>query len=165
MNLLGYLKDVVSDEPTPPCTTEEIANKLKRMSLPTSILRATQYVGESKEGKVQKNILNQLRKKYGRDNVTAEYNIGGHWGMWSDIDLFDGTVGIELKVAEQLTKAANVERLIGQTVYYTRRKYTTGNLIVVIVGRRKEYDAAMKELQTIITEIGAIFIYKSIDQL
>ena len=134
-----------------------------KINLPVSILRETQYVGESKEGKIQKNILKQLQDIYGKEKVQKEYNVGGYWGMRCDVDLFDGKIGIELKVAEQLKKSAQVERLIGQTVYYTKRKYGKGNLIVLVVGKRKEYDASMKEIETIVTELGANFIFKSVD--
>ena len=89
----------------------------KKPILSPSILRETQYVGESKEGKIQKNILKQLQDIYGKEKVQKEYNVGGYWGMRCDVDLFDGKIGIELKVAEQLKKSANVERLIGQAVY------------------------------------------------
>ena len=142
----------------------EIIGVLKnKINFPISILRETQYVGDSKEGKVQKNILKQLQDIYGKERVQKEYNVGGYWGMRCDIDLFDGKIGIELKVAEQLKKSANVERLIGQTVYYAKRKYGKGNLIVLVVGKRNEYDASMKEIETIVTELGANFLYKSVD--
>ena len=143
--------------------TEIISVLKNKIIFPVSILRETQYVGESKEGKVQKNILKQLHDIYGKETVQKEYNVGGYWGMRCDIDLFDGKIGIELKVAEQLKKSANVERLIGQTIYYTKRKYGKGNLIVLVVGKRKEYDASMKEIETIVTELGANFIFKSVD--
>ena len=142
----------------------EIIGVLKnKINFPISILRETQYVGDSKEEKVQKNILKQLQDIYGKERVQKEYNVGGYWGMRCDIDLFDGKIGIELKVAEQLKKSANVERLIGQTVYYAKRKYGKGNLIVLVVGKRNEYDASMKEIETIVTELGANFLYKSVD--
>ena len=48
-------------------------------------------------------------------------------------------------------------------MYYTKRKYGKGNLIVLVVGKRKEYDASMKEIETIVTELGANFIFKSVD--
>lgn len=56
-----------------------------------------------------------------QSNVNTEFSVGGHWGMKSDVDLFHGKIGIELKVAEQLKSASNVERLIGQVVYYMKK--------------------------------------------
>ena len=64
--------------------------------------------------------------------------------------------------AEQLLNATHVERLIGQVVYYTKRRYTTNNLIVLVVGREKEYGAPMKEIETIIESLGCTFLFKKV---
>ena len=140
-----------------------IVSLSNQIILPSSILRDPKYIGESKEGKVQNNILKQLQVIYGAENVQKEYSIGGYWGMRSDLDLFDGKIGIELKIAEQLKKATNVERLIGQTIYYTKRKYSYGNLIVLVGGKEKEYDASMREIENIINSIGGHFIYYKVN--
>ncbi len=134
-----------------------------KVILSPSILRETQYLGETKEGRIQKSILKQLSEIFGKEKVQKEYNVGGYWGMRCDIDLFDGKIGIELKVAEQLKKSTQVERLIGQAVYYSRRKYDNGNLIVLVVGKKKEYDASMKEIEAIIADLGVNFVYKAVD--
>lgn len=127
-----------------------------------SILRSTLYSGESKEKRVQKSLFKQLIAQFGKDNVTTEYAIGGHWKMAIDVDLFNGTFGIELKVAEQLIKSAtNVERLLGQVVYYNKRRYN-GNMIVMVVGRDVEYNASIKELGYFIQELGVHFIFKEL---
>lgn len=145
-------------------TVTNVKNVLKnKIILSPSVLKETQYQGDTKEGRVQKNILKQLCEIYGKEKVQKEYNVGGYWGMRCDIDLFDGKIGIELKVAEQLKKSTQVERLIGQAVYYSRRKYEDSNLIVLVVGKKKEYDASMKEIEAIITDLGVNFIYKVVD--
>ena len=133
----------------------------EKITLPTSILRSTTYVGETKEKRVQKNLLDQLKEIYGQGEVNKEFSVGGHWGMKSDIDLFHGKIGIELKVAEQLKSATNVERLIGQVVYYMKKQYGN-NFIVLVAGKTKEYDASMQELEEIINNLGAKFIYKEV---
>ena len=132
-----------------------------KIILPTTILRSTTYVGETKEKRVQNNLLAQLKELYGQSNVNTEFSVGGHWGMKCDLDLFHGKIGIELKVAEQLKSASNVERLIGQVVYYMKKQYGN-NLIVVVAGKAKEYDASMQELEEIINSLGAKFIYKEV---
>lgn len=132
-----------------------------KIVLPTTILRSTTYIGETKEKRVQNNLLTQLKEIYGQSNVNTEFSVGGHWGMKCDLDLFHGKIGIELKVAEQLKSAANVERLIGQVVYYMKKQYGN-NFIVLVVGKTKEYDASMQELADIINGIGAKFIYKEV---
>lgn len=164
LSVISRLRAMISSKKQP--INVDVSTVIKVLQddvvLTSSILRETQYVGESKEGRVQKRISEQLQKIYGLDNVQIEYNVGGYWGMRSDIDLFDGQIGIELKIAEQLKKATNVERLIGQVVYYTKRKYAFGYLIVLVVGKAKEYDASMKEIEQIINESGGSFIYKAI---
>lgn len=144
-------------------TIEDIKQYLEEeVVFPTSILRATQYSGESKEKRVQKSLFKQLIDKYAKENVATEYAVGGHWKMAIDVDLFNGTYGIELKVAEQLIKSAtNVERLLGQVVYYNKRRYH-GNMIVLVVGKNTEHNSAIKELAEFIKEIGVIFIFKGI---
>lgn len=129
---------------------------------PSSILRSTKYAGESKEKRIQKSLFKQLIDKYEKENVTTEYAVGGHWKMAIDVDMFNGTYGIELKVAEQLIKSAtNVERLLGQVIYYNKRRYH-GNMIVLVVGKATEYNSAIKELVEFIEELGVHFIYKAI---
>lgn len=132
------------------------------MTLPTTILRSTAYV-ESKEAKVQNNLLKQLKSIYGDQNVQEQFSIGGCWGLKSDLDLFKGQIGIELKIAEQLKSAANVERLIGQVVLYTKNQYQPNNFIVLVVGKEKEYNSSMKEIENIVTKLGVKFVYKAID--
>ena len=107
-------------------------------------------------------MFEELKKIYGQSNVNTEFSVGGHWGMKSDVDLFHGKIGIELKVAEQLKSASNVERLIGQVVYYMKKQYGN-NFIVLVAGKSKEYDASMQELEEIINSLGAKFVYKAID--
>lgn len=129
---------------------------------PSSLLRATQYSGESKEKRVQRSLFKQLIDKYEKYNVTTEYAVGGHWKMAIDVDMFNGTFGIELKVAEQLINSAtNVERLLGQVIYYNKRRYH-GNMIVLVVGKSTEYNSAIKELAEFINELGVHFIFKGI---
>ena len=127
-----------------------------------SILRSTQYIGESKEKRVQQSLFKQLIAEYGKDNITTEYAVGGHWKMAIDVDMYNGTYGIELKVAEQLIKSAtNVERLLGQVVYYNKRRYH-GNMFVMVVGKSVEFNASIKELGEFIQELGVHFIFKEI---
>lgn len=138
---------------------EVITYLCEQIVLPTTVLRNSTYEVNEKERRVQNALVKQFEEIYGKDNVHKEYAIGGFWNMRSDIDLFDGKIGIELKVAEQLKSAAGAERLLGQTIYYARRKYGAQNFIVVIVGKEKEYDASMKELESIIKEHGVQFVY------
>jgi hypothetical protein len=78
------------------------------------------------------------------------------------LDLGDGQVGIELKLANQLSNSSsNIERLLGQVLYYSKRTYKE-NLIVIVVGLEKEYDLKIKELQNIIEEQKVYFYYLTV---
>ena len=163
---MGFLSNILSQTnrsiQTSQISMDDVAIVLRdKIILPTTILRSTTYVGETKEKRVQNNLLAQLKELYGQSNVNTEFSVGGHWGMKCDLDLFHGKIGIELKVAEQLKSASNVERLIGQVVYYMKKQYGN-NLIVVVAGKAKEYDASMQELEEIINSLGAKFIYKAV---
>ena len=163
---MGFLSNILSQTnrsiQTSQISMDDVAIVLRdKIILPTTILRSTTYVGETKEKRVQNNLLAQLKERYGQSNVNTEFSVGGHWGMKCDLDLFHGKIGIELKVAEQLKSASNVERLIGQVVYYMKKQYGN-NLIVFIAGKPKEYDASMQELEEIINSLGAKFIYKEV---
>ena len=163
---MGFLSNILSQTnrsiQTSQISMDDVAIVLRdKIILPTTILRSTTYVGETKENRVQNNLLAQLKERYGQSNVNTEFSVGGHWGMKCDLDLFHGKIGIELKVAEQLKSASNVERLIGQVVYYMKKQYGN-NLIVFIAGKPKAYDASMQELEEIINSLGAKFIYKEI---
>lgn len=141
---------------------EDVVTTLReRITLPSSVLRESQYTRPTKEEKVQKILFEELKKIYGQSNVNTEFSVGGHWGMKSDIDLFHSKIGIELKVAEQLKSASNVERLVGQVVYYMKKQYNN-NFIVLVAGKPKEYDASMQELEEIINSLGAKFIYNNV---
>ena len=163
---MGFLSNILSQTnrsiQTSHVSMDDIAVVLHdKIVLPITILRSTKYVGETKEKRVQNNLFAQLKEQYGQSNVNTEFSVGGHWGMKCDIDLFHGKIGIELKVAEQLKSASNVERLIGQVVYYMKKQYGN-NFIVFVAGKPKEYDASMQELEEVIKSLGARFIYKEV---
>ena len=83
--------------------------------------------------------------------------------MKCDLDLFDSKCcGIELKLAKQiLGNSSSYERMIGQTVYYSKRCYKD-NLIVLVVGTPSEYTATLKEVQDIIESLGVRFVFKQV---
>lgn len=119
-------------------------------------LNQSQYTTEKN---VENNIANFLGNFF---NVHRQYNIGGYLALKIDIDL-EETVGIEIKMAKELT-ATTMERLLGQVVYYSRRKYKQ-NLIVVIVGTAKEADSRpVEELEDIIyNDLGIHFVFLKVN--
>ena len=83
--------------------------------------------------------------------------------LLGDIDLYNGNLGIELKLAKELLKSAtNIERLFGQAIYYNHRCYN-GNLIILVVGRKKDCTPQMREIKSLIEELGVKFVFNCID--
>lgn len=134
-------------------TGYEVFQKLENLQI-----KKAQYIDEKK---VEKIIYDQLEILY-KDEVHRQYNMQGYLGLKCDIDLGDGQVGIELKLANQLSNSSsNIERLLGQVLYYSKRTYKE-NLIVIVVGLEKEYDLKIKELQNIIEEQKVYFYYLTV---
>jgi len=107
-------------------------------------------------------ILKHLRAKSGYNNVHHQFSVGGNLALKIDIDI-DERIGIEIKLAEQLIESAsNAQRLIGQALYYSKRKYQN-NVIILIIGLLKfKNDPMIKELKSIIEDdLGLTFIYKA----
>ena len=128
--------------------SEEVLETLQNI-----VVKKTQYTTEKN---VENIISTQLEVPY-KDKIHQQYGIGGFMALKIDIDINDGQVGIELKLAKELN-SSNIERLLGQVLYYSKRKYKE-NLIVLIVGNEKEYDQTIRELKSIIIEQGVKFFY------
>jgi hypothetical protein len=118
-------------------------------------IKKSQYTTEKN---IEKIIADALDIAIGKTH--RQYNIGGFLGLKVDIDLGDGQVGIEIKMAKELT-ATNIERLFGQVLYYSKRVYKS-NLIVLIVGTEKEQTQILKEIEDIIESQGVVFYYLTV---
>ncbi len=120
-------------------------------------VRKTQYTTE-------KNVENVVSKALHSsfNHLKQQYNIGGYLGLKVDIDLGDGQVGIEVKLAKDLN-TSGIQRLFGQVLYYSRRVYRK-NLIVLIVGTDKQQTQVIKEVQSIIMEQGIQYYYLKVKQ-
>ncbi|WP_420316015.1 hypothetical protein [Ekhidna sp.] len=112
------------------------------------------------EKSVENLITRELANEFGANNVHQQYSIPGYFGMKVDIDIGDGKVGIELKLAGSLDNSvANVQRLFGQAIYYYERQYQD-NLIVAVVGNEKLRDKPfMQEIERLLEDINVGFIY------
>jgi len=122
-------------------------------TLENIVVKKTQYTSEKN---VENIISTQLEVPY-KDKIHQQYAIGGFLHLKIDIDIADGQVGIELKLAKELN-STNIERLLGQVLYYSKRKYKK-DLVVLIVGTEKEYDQTIRELKSIIEEQEVKFFY------
>lgn len=118
------------------------------------------YYSDS-EAKVEDRISKQLKKAFGQENVDNQHYVGGNNGLKCDIDLYNGKCGIEIKLADQLENAINLQRALGQVIYYSHCTYKKNDLILLVVGRNAELSPKLKELKEIIDEFNGIhFIYK-----
>lgn len=110
----------------------------------------------SSESDLEKFIHEQLCLIYGKDTVHRQYSIGGFLALKADIDIGNGSIGIELKVVDNLT-ASDMQRIIGQVIYYKRRVYDS-NLLLVLVSKAT-ITPAIAELKSFIEELGISVVY------
>lgn len=113
------------------------------------------------EKECEDQILKYLRTKEGYKNVHQQFSVGGNLALKIDLDI-DERIGIEIKLAEQLIEnASNAQRLIGQALYYAKRKYKS-NVIILVIGLSKfSNEPRINEIRSIIEEdLNLTFIYK-----
>jgi hypothetical protein len=114
------------------------------------------------EKNIQKVVSDYLDKHF-TNKVHREYNVGGFLGLKIDIDINDGKVGVEIKILKNLN-SSSYERLLGQVIYYKKRKYDE-RLIILIVGTNSEYKEnvqKIKELSDIIEDLDVKFLYLNV---
>lgn len=104
-------------------------------------------------------VAEQLTLIFGKENVYRQYNVGGFLALKIDIDLGNGLVGIELKIVDNLN-ATDMQRLIGQLVYYKNRFYNKNNIILFIAGKAA-IDGKTKELLSFVENLGGIHVIYS----
>lgn len=127
-----------------------------------SIKKSICYKGEKA---VEKEMVKQMVESFGTENVNAQYSVGGFLNLKCDIDVYDGQCGIELKVAKQLDNASALQRVIGQLVYYSQRRYKNTGLILLVVGTQPELTGKMKELRDYVELIPNVhFMYKQAEK-
>jgi hypothetical protein len=114
------------------------------------------------EKECEQSILKHLRTKTGYSNVHQQYSVGGNLALKIDLDI-DERIGVEIKLAEQLIEnASNAQRLLGQVLYYSKRKYQS-NVIVLVIGPSKlKNDPLIKELSSLIEQdLNLTFLFKA----
>lgn len=129
-------------------STENVKLALENIIIPKRKLTS--------ESELEKYLTNQLSRIFGNVNVHRQYSIGGFLALKTDIDIGNGQVGIELKIIDKLS-ATDMQRLIGQVVYYTKRFYEK-NLIVFVVSKN-EMNATCVELKDFIKEFDVDVIH------
>jgi hypothetical protein len=111
-------------------TMENIVNNLRHIVLS----RRTIKTEKDAEEDISQYLLNYYR------DVMTQYSLGGMLGLKIDVDINDGKFGIEVKLVDSLLKnSSEIFRMIGQAVYYTKKRYGS-NLILAIVGTSDDLD-------------------------
>jgi hypothetical protein len=114
-----------------PPTKEAVMGHLKQLTIPARKAHV--------EMDAQDAIWDHLAQAF--EDVHPQYNIGGYLGLKIDIDIGNGKVGVEVKLADSLLKSATeIHRLIGQSIYYQKKRYM-GNLIVAVVARMEDLES------------------------
>lgn len=108
------------------------------------------------EADLERFISTQCAYVFGKENVSTQYSVGGFLALKTDIDLGNGQVGIELKVADKLD-ATGMQRLIGQAIYYKKRFYN--NKLLVFIAGRNAISSHLVELKDFIEELGIKVLY------
>lgn len=118
--------------------SKKIPNKLVTRKKVTEII--SKFNPELKEnlkyGYTEKSVQNQLCAHL-RDyfeHVDTEYGIPGLNSTKIDLDVGEGQVGIELKLASKVFKTAEFNRLAGQLRQYSLQRYSKDNLLLGIIG-------------------------------
>jgi hypothetical protein len=146
--------------------------KIKRLPTPTNVMRELrkiepflQITQNSNESEVETQLATKLIKFF--PTVSTQYQIGGSKNARErvDIDVGNGQVGIEIKLARLLKKSNERNRLLGQIDLYRERKYKNKNLLVLIVGEKKEEkEENIIELKKILADKGVSWLYLYIHQ-
>ncbi len=108
------------------------------------------------EADLEKFVTEQLAHIFGKEHVHRQYSVGGFLALKTDIDVGNGQVGVELKIADKLS-ATDMQRLIGQVVYYKRRFYNN-NLLLFIVSK-STITPTIKELKDFVEELGTTVVF------
>lgn len=147
------LKDLekIENDKEVPITTHSVHMALKNLVIPKKYIKT--------EAVFEKYVAEQLEIIFCKEHVQRQYSIGGILALKADIDIGNGQVGIELKIAENLT-ASEMQRLVGQVVYY-KEKFYKKNLLIYIVSKSALH-AKLNELKQFLEELGATVVFTTV---
>ncbi len=133
-----------------PPTKENAVRLLRELRLPSRALRS--------EADVEEAVAEYLGRRF--QAVCEQYSIGGMLGLKIDVDIGDGQVGVELKLADSILGNTNeFHRLIGQAIYYDRRRYR-GNLVICVAGQHDDAeDPLLRDLFTLLESYNITCVY------
>ena len=149
-NLLAVVS--ISDQPSvsetkpaiKPTGKETVISVLKDLKVPRRKAR-------NEEG-ARDELASNLKMHF--EDVVIEYNIGGYFGLRIDLDIGNGKFGIEVKLAEAIATAVEAHRLIGQAVYYQKRRYGDNLAIAVVGGEDELREPGVRETLSFLADLG-----------
>lgn len=121
-----------------------------------------EYLKGKNETTISKDVFLHLKNKGLK--VTNEKQIG-FLKFYVDIDYQDGRACVEIKLADKLVNdtgnTGEIQRLLGQTFYYTKNyRDIVSVVMVLIVGDKKlESDPKILEIKKCVETMGATFKY------
>ncbi|MBK9246548.1 MAG: hypothetical protein IPM69_00165 [Ignavibacteria bacterium] len=133
-----------------PISTHSVHLALKNLVIPIKQIKTEKIF--------EKYVAEQLELMFNKEHVQRQYNIGGILGLKSDIDVGNGQVGIELKIANNLS-AYEMQRLVGQVIYY-KEKFYKNKLLIYIVSK-STITPDLNELKQFLEELGTTVIFKT----
>lgn len=95
--------------------------------------------GDIRETGFNKYLYKVLKSKF-KGTVSQQYTLAGGLNFKIDLHLEDANrneIGVEIKMADELLKYQEVQRMLGQIVVYTNDRYTKNNLVLIIIVKRK----------------------------
>lgn len=152
-NKVTYRSDLISDDKV---TVSLVEQKLKIFNI--------QIVPGRKNGFTEKDIHKQLEifLKEIFQNVTMEHGVESKNAKAIDVDIANGKVGIEVKLASEIFKEGGWDRAIGQMVKYTRLKYKNENLIFLIAGFNEDLrNSMLSDFEDDVHSHNCKFLFKS----
>jgi len=108
------------------------------------------------ESDLEKFLSDQLSLIFGKEQVHRQYSVGGFLALKADIDVGNGQVGIELKIADKLG-ATDMQRIIGQVIYYKKRFYNSN--LIILIASKSSISSTIKELKDFIEELGVTVVF------
>jgi hypothetical protein len=103
------------------------------------------------ERALEAELYKHLKQKF--HTVQRQVYIGGAKALQIDIDIGDGKIGVELKLASKIVKSTEKQRLIGQMHDYTTKRYKPENFVLVVAGHRELRDEiTLREIRDLVQQ-------------
>jgi hypothetical protein len=98
------------------------------------------------EWDLETELHKHLKEKF--HTVERQFYLGGAKALKIDLDIGNGRIGVELKLASKLVDSAEKHRFIGQMLDYTSKRYKPENFILVVAGSREIRDeVSLREIR------------------